>query len=70
MVKYSRPRAGMLHFLLEIFSIVGGLYMIFKVLDAYITACFYKTVIYNEVSTSPDVELPSITESQSNSMFA
>ena len=69
-IYYSIIREGIAGFLVQVFSIIGGLYMIFKVVDLYYTMCFIKPAGYTEVSTGSDIEMADQTaDTPSNSVY-
>lgn len=56
-VYYYPSTTGILEVLIRAFSIVGGIFMIFKVLDNYITLLFCKEHRYTEVNSGSSIEM-------------
>ena len=54
-IKYSKQSIGILGLLLQVFSIIGGIFMIAKVVDVFLATAFVKPQGFTEVN--PGTEL-------------
>lgn len=54
-IHYFTEGSGLMKLLLQLFSVIGGVFMIIKVVDAYFTALFTKSEEFSEFS--PGTEL-------------
>ena len=56
-IYYSIEKAGLLTLFMELFSVIGGLYMIMKVLDTLSSLFYCKDNRYTEVNTGSELEM-------------
>jgi hypothetical protein len=54
-IHYSKQGGELTTLLLQLFSVIGGLFMIAKVIDAYWTAAFSKPEQYSEVNPGSEL---------------
>lgn len=54
-IHYFKESQGVLGLIMQLFSIIGGLYMIAKVLDIYIAALFVKQAEFSEINPGSEL---------------